>query len=198
MGVPGTGLVGDRVERTKGLSGCRGTWPSALCARRPTEHGWPDFSNPTVVFTVFRSTCHFSFLAPGTLVLFLLTFRCGSSFVFLAATFPLGFPLRHALLVTIQSHADREREHFAWCPPRIGNHQTEVHPIVSPTNQLHGPTGNQWIMMHPRAKQAQAVFAAQYIVISSPASRITLSGPKKPLTSNRARCFHQSSIFQLA
>ncbi len=39
--------------------------------------------------------------------------------MFLAATFPLGFPLRHALLVAIQSHADREREHFAWGSPRI-------------------------------------------------------------------------------
>lgn len=71
----------------------------------------------------------------------------------------LGQPLP----VAIEPGQERQAPDLAGCP-KSADHQAQHHPVVSPTDQLHGAAGDQGVVVHAGAVNGQAPFAAQGIV----------------------------------
>ena len=79
---------------------------------------------------------------------------------FAAALLPLG----ESLSIAVQPHGDRQGEDFRGRPEGLHDDQAEHNPIVSPTDQGLGATGDQRIVVHTGAVESQSSFAAEGIV----------------------------------
>ena len=77
-----------------------------------------------------------------------------------AALFPLG----KSLSIAVEPHGDRQGKDFRGRPEWLHDDQAEDNPIVSPTDQWLGATGNQRIVVHTGAKESQSPFAAEGII----------------------------------
>jgi len=73
--------------------------------------------------------------------------------------------LGEPLAIAIEPAQDRQAPNFAG-RPKAADHQAQHDPVVSPTDQLHGPAGNQGIVMHAGAVDGQTTFAAEGVVAS--------------------------------
>src|SRR5208283_3370395 len=66
-----------------------------------------------------------------------------------AGCFPLALlSLGQSLAVAVQPHGDRQGKDFGGSPDRISHDQTQHDPVVSPTDQSLGSTGNERVVMH--------------------------------------------------
>ena len=73
-------------------------------------------------------------------------------------------PLGESLSVAVQPHGDRQGEDFRRRPEGLHDDQAEHNPIVSPTDQGLGATGDQRIVVHTGTVESQPSFAAEGIV----------------------------------
>ena len=86
--------------------------------------------------------------------------------VFLLALFPLRIlcSLGQPLAVAVQPHGDGQGKDFGRCPGREGDNQGQHDPVVSPTDQGFGATGDERVVMHAGAIEGQPAFATEGIV----------------------------------
>ena len=85
---------------------------------------------------------------------------------FLLPLFPLRilFPLGQPLAVAVQAHGDGQGEDFGPCPRGEGDDQGQHDPVVSPTDQGFGATGDEGVVMHAGAVEGQPAFATEGVV----------------------------------
>src|SRR5512135_478071 len=84
----------------------------------------------------------------------------GRSLLALLTLFPFG----QALAVAVQTHGDGQGEDLGRCPGGEGDNQGQHDPVVSPTDQGLGATGDERIIMHTGAVEGQPAFAAEGII----------------------------------
>ena len=77
---------------------------------------------------------------------------------------PALLPLGESLSIAVQPHGDRQGEDFRRRPEGLHDDQAEHNPIVSPTDQGLGATGDQRIVVHAGTVESQSSFAAEGIV----------------------------------
>ena len=85
---------------------------------------------------------------------------------FRSAFFPfaLFLPLGETLAVVVEADGDGQGEHLGRCPGAEGDEQAQHDPIVSPTDQGLGATGDERVVMHAGAVEGQPAFATQGVV----------------------------------
>ena len=77
---------------------------------------------------------------------------------------PPFLPFGESLSIAVQPHRDRQGEDLRGRPPRLHDDQAEHNPIVSPTDQGLGTTGDQRIVVHTSTVESQPSFATKSIV----------------------------------
>ena len=87
----------------------------------------------------------------------MIAFGFGGLGVFLLA-------LGQSLAVAIEPHGDGQSEDFGRRPKRMDDEQAQHDPVVSPTDQRFGATGDERVVVHAGAKKRQAAFTAQGVI----------------------------------
>ena len=77
---------------------------------------------------------------------------------------PTLLPFGKSLSIAVQPHGDRQGEDFRGCPERLHDDQAEHDPVVSPTDQRLGATGDQGIVVHAGTVKSQSAFPAKSII----------------------------------